>query len=115
MLPKSQRLNLSEPTDRFIFRHRAIETKHFAAYSRKSLSNLFKFGTSIPKKNVLKASRRNKIKRIIYSVLESHQILSKKIELLIVTTKDFKTTGENKQFFKEELTGVLNSLFKQNF
>lgn len=112
MLPKSQRLNLSESVNRSIFRHRAVETKYFVIYSRKSLDNLFKFGISISKKNVLKASNRNKLKRVIYSVLESHQLINKKIELLIVITKDFETIENNKQLIKEELVGVFDYLSK---
>ncbi len=112
MLPKRQRLNLNLPRDRAIFRQKKIEGNFLKLYFRGSINNEFKLGVSIPKKIVAKATDRNKIKRIVHSILESHTIKNKSIEILVIVIKKYQTITE-KSLFTEEFKLFLNGLEKE--
>lgn len=109
MLPKRQRLNLNLPENRSIFRQKKIEGNFLKLYSRRSTNNEFKFGVSVPKRVVAKATDRNKVKRVVYSILESHAIKNKNIEILIIIIKNYQEPKE-KHLFVEEYKLFLDGL-----
>jgi len=113
MFPKQQRLNLGVVEDRTIYKNKKIEKRFLRLFSRKVVKLGFKFGVSVPKKNVAKATDRNKIKRRAYSVIESHSINKKNIELLLVLKENYLEITDGESLFIKEFKDSLGELESQ--
>ncbi len=107
MLPKDSRLNLVKPINRRIFKEDFKQSNHFKLYYRQSLSNDFKAAVVIPVKIINKAAHRNKLRRLLYSTIETHSIKNCGLELVVMM---IKKPVKNEKRLKEELGVLLNKL-----
>lgn len=115
MLPKHQRLNLSQEDKRQIFQQsRQEKTKNFRFYWRPAAE--FKAAAIIPKKIVLKAAKRNLLRRQIYAAIqqlwgqELRQNL--KMELVVVFAGSKEQGVKRKAGFQQIKTELISKLEK---
>ncbi len=90
MLKKSQRLNLSDPKNRGIFRAQNLTQGNLRAFYRKSQGESFKAAVVVPKKRVPTAALRNEVRRALYDTIQESSLTSLPIEVLIL----FEGTSE---------------------
>jgi ribonuclease P protein component len=94
MLPKKSRLNLIKPQNQQIFKAAYKTSSHFKIFYRLSEQRKFKAAVVIPIKLFRKAAGRNKWRRKVYALVESHQINKLPVELVPVCIRSLKNDEE---------------------
>jgi ribonuclease P protein component len=105
MLRKSQRLNLSLPQNRKIFREKHLSSKNLTLYFRNA--NQFKAAVVIPKKNVPLAVDRNQVRRILYIQIRQCEKLCANKEILILYRSPNSLREKDKRKMIEKELGEL--------
>ncbi len=109
MLPKKSRLNLAKPQNQRIFKAARKTSSHFKVFYRPSKRKIFKAAVVIPIKLFRKAAWRNKWRRKVYALVESHQICKLPVELALVCIKVWKN-DEDWLLIKKDLEEKLNEI-----
>jgi ribonuclease P protein component len=94
MLPKKSRLNLTKSHNQQIFKAAYKTSSHFKIFYRFSEQRKFKATVVMPIKLFRKAVWRNKWRRKVYALVESHQICKLPVELALICIRNLKNDKE---------------------
>ncbi|OIP73886.1 MAG: hypothetical protein COU63_03620 [Candidatus Pacebacteria bacterium CG10_big_fil_rev_8_21_14_0_10_36_11] len=111
MLPKKNKLNLKDISNKEVYRGNTWRGKFFSAYFdfKNSIENN-QFSVVVPKKNILMATQRNKLKRLIYNEISSDLLQNLKLRCIIKVFKDF---SREKEVFVVEMKNFKTEVLAQ--
>lgn len=84
MLPKKNRLNLKLEKNRRLFKNLRYDSFGIKYYVQKNEELRFQAAAVPSVKNFNKAVERNKVRRIVYQVVDSHPIKNLSVKLVLV-------------------------------
>lgn len=109
MLPKKNRLNLKKQNNRNLFRKKIIESESIKYFADNSKNSNFKSAVVVSKKAYNKAFQRNKLRRKLYQIIQTHPVKKLPINLVLLVYKKSEHEQDLEEIMvKENLDKILN-------